>query len=85
MEPVLTEREKHILYLLCLGLTNKQISEKLFISVHTTKAHLESIYYKLNVCNRLQAVVYASHYGLLDIEEVLNCSCENCNKSNRFC
>ena len=66
---ILTEREMNVLYWLVLGLTNKEISEKLHISVHTTKAHLESIYEKLNVSNRIQAVVKGLHSGLIDIEE----------------
>ena len=71
MKPILTEREMNVLLLLSYGLTNKQISEKLHISVHTTKAHLESIYDKLDVANRLQAVVRAVFIGIIDINEIL--------------
>ena len=42
----LTEREIAVLHLLAEGKSNKQISANLYISIHTTKAHLESIYYK---------------------------------------
>ena len=52
-----TEREKEVLLLLINGLSNKMISEKLFISTHTTKAHVASIYKKLGVSNRVQATV----------------------------
>ena len=71
MEVVLTEREKDVLSLLSYGLTNKEISNRLHISIHTTKAHLESIYLKFNVQNRLQAVVKGAFIGLLDIKEIL--------------
>ena len=71
VEVVLTEREKDVLSLLSYGLTNKEISNKLHISIHTTKAHLESIYLKLEVQNRLQAVVKAVFIGILDIKEIL--------------
>ena len=52
-----TEREIDVLHLLLLGLNNKEISEKLFISNHTTKVHVASIYKKLGVSNRVQAAV----------------------------
>lgn len=55
----LTDREIEVLKLLKEGLNNSEISEMLFISIHTVKAHLESIYNKLNVHNRVQAVVFA--------------------------
>ena len=48
---IFTEREREVLHLLLLGLNNKEISEKLFISNHTTKAHVASIYKKLGVLN----------------------------------
>ena len=71
MKPKLTEREMNVLIMLSLGLTNRQISQNLHISVHTTKAHLESIYDKLEATNRLQAVVRAAFMGIIDINEIL--------------
>ncbi len=53
---LLTERENEVLRLIEMGFTNRQISEKLFISVNTTKTHISNIYSKLNVSNRTQAV-----------------------------
>lgn len=67
----LTEREKGILFYLTKGLENLEISKVLGISVHTTKAHLESIYKKLEVDNRVQAAIKAIYYGLVEIEEVV--------------
>ena len=60
---IFTERERDVLYLLLLGLNNKEISDKLFISNHTTKAHVASIYKKLGVSNRVQAVVKSLNIG----------------------
>ena len=65
----LTEREKNVIQHLTNGYNNEEISELLHISVHTTKAHLEAIYEKLNVHNRVQAVIKAVKYNLVDLEK----------------
>ena len=52
----LTERESEVLGLLSKGLANKQIAVALGISEHTVKFHVSSIYTKLNVTNRTEAV-----------------------------
>ena len=52
----LTERESEVLGLLSKGLANKQIALTLGISEHTVKFHVSSIYTKLNVTNRTEAV-----------------------------
>jgi len=52
----LTERESEVLGLLWRGLANKQIAAALGISEHTVKFHVSSIYTKLNVTNRTEAV-----------------------------
>jgi DNA-binding NarL/FixJ family response regulator len=52
----LTERESEVLGLLAKGLANKQIAAALGISEHTVKFHVSSIYTKLNVANRTEAV-----------------------------
>lgn len=52
----LTERESEVLGLLSKGLANKQIAATLGISEHTVKFHVSSIYTKLNVTNRTEAV-----------------------------
>ncbi|MFT3894698.1 MAG: response regulator transcription factor [Anaerolineales bacterium] len=52
----LTERESEVLGLLAKGLANKQIAAALSISEHTVKFHVSSIYTKLNVTNRTEAV-----------------------------
>ena len=52
----LTDRESEVLGLLSKGLANKQIAFELGISEHTVKFHVSSIYTKLNVTNRTEAV-----------------------------
>ena len=52
----LTDRESEVLGLLAKGLANKQIAVSLGISEHTVKFHVSSIYSKLNVTNRTEAV-----------------------------
>jgi DNA-binding CsgD family transcriptional regulator len=54
--PSLTERELDVLALVAQGLTNRQISRRLFISPATVRTHLEHIYDKLGVHSRAGAV-----------------------------
>lgn len=60
----LTVREKEVLRALTKGFTNKEIGESLFISDKTVKTHLNSIFRKLNVTRRLQAILYAIGRGI---------------------
>jgi DNA-binding CsgD family transcriptional regulator len=53
----LTKREAEIMRLVAKGCTNKQIAAKLFISEETVKKHLKNIFCKLNVGNRVSAVM----------------------------
>lgn len=53
----LTEREKEILELLKQGCSNKEIAQRLYLSVHTVEVHLRNIYSKLGVRSRLQAAL----------------------------
>ena len=61
----LTNREIAVLKLVSLGLSNRDIARKLTVTTHTIKAHIRSIYEKLSVTNRLQAVVYALVHELV--------------------
>lgn len=54
----LTQRETEILFLLCQGLINTQISEKLNISESTVKTHFNNIYKKLNISNRTELIAF---------------------------
>ena len=65
----LTSHEKEILELLVQGRANKEIAEKLFVSIDTVKTHLKNIFHKLNVSSRLQAVVKANSLGFLGIND----------------
>ncbi|MBI1278810.1 MAG: tetratricopeptide repeat protein [Anaerolineaceae bacterium] len=62
---LLTMREQEILHLLADGLTNPQIAERLIIATGTVKTHTLSIYRKLDVANRTQAIIRAQELGLL--------------------
>jgi LuxR family maltose regulon positive regulatory protein len=61
----LSNREIQVLKALQYGGKNKDIAESLYISVETVKRHLSTIYRKLNVENRQQAVHQARKYGIL--------------------
>lgn len=52
----ISSREMEVFELIMDGLTNKEISEQLFISEHTVKNHITRIFQKLNVADRVQAI-----------------------------
>ncbi|WP_317450919.1 response regulator transcription factor [Alkalibacillus aidingensis] len=61
----LTERELEVLICIGNGLTNAEISEKLFIGIKTVKTHVSNVLHKLEVQDRTQAAVYAHQKGLM--------------------
>jgi LuxR family maltose regulon positive regulatory protein len=61
----LSERELEVLRLMAKGLSNPAIAERLYLSTNTLKAHTQTIYRKLEVHNRLEAVNKAREIGLL--------------------
>ena len=61
----LSERELDVLRLVAEGMSNEQIGEKLFISMHTVKVHARNIYAKLDTHNRTEAVTRARYFGIL--------------------
>lgn len=64
---ILTKRELQVLELLGEGLYNKEIAERLYISEKTVKNHVSSIFKKINVTDRTQAVVYAIRNNIIDV------------------
>ena len=60
----LTEREREVLTLMATGATNGEIAGRLFLSPHTVKEHTSSLYKKLGVRNRAEAVQRAERLGL---------------------
>ena len=62
---LLTEREKEVLDLVAQGATNPEIARQLFLSPHTVKEHTSSLYRKLKVRNRAEAVQRAQRMGLI--------------------
>jgi DNA-binding NarL/FixJ family response regulator len=63
----LTRREVEVLALLATGLGNKQVAFELHISQHTVRNHLSSLYEKLGINLRSQAVLYAVRRGLVKL------------------
>jgi two-component system NarL family response regulator len=61
----LTGRELNVLELLAQGKSNKEIGVSLYISETTVKSHLRSIFRKLNVLSRTEAISVASRRGLI--------------------
>jgi LuxR family maltose regulon positive regulatory protein len=64
LEP-LTERELEVLQLISAGLTNQEIADRLYLSLHTVKVHARNIFSKLAVKNRTQAVARGRALGIL--------------------
>lgn len=62
--PDLTEREREVLHLLAQGLNNQEIGQQLFISTKTVRNHVSNIFNKLQVADRVQAVIRARDAGL---------------------
>ena len=60
----LSSREREVLSLMASGATNPEIATSLFLSPHTVKEHTRSIYRKLEVRNRTEAVRRAERLGL---------------------
>jgi LuxR family maltose regulon positive regulatory protein len=64
VEP-LSGRELEVLHLIATGRINKEIAQQLIVSLGTVKAHTASIFRKLGVANRTEAVAQARQLGIL--------------------
>ena len=63
--PVISTREKEVLILIADGLTNPQIAEKLFISLHTVDSHRKNLLTKFAVNNTASLIKIAVRYNLV--------------------
>jgi DNA-binding NarL/FixJ family response regulator len=63
----MTDREREVVELICRGMKNKGIAEKLFIAETTVRHHLTSVFNKLEVASRLELVIYAFKHQLVKI------------------
>jgi len=64
IEP-LSQRELDVLRLIAQGLSNREISERLFLALDTVKGHNRKIFGKLHVQSRTEAIAHARALGLL--------------------
>jgi two-component system, NarL family, response regulator LiaR len=69
-EIVLSEREKEVLKLAARGLSNKDIGDQLCISIRTVQGHINSIFHKLGVGSRTEAIFLSVKKGWLSFEDL---------------
>lgn len=67
---IISAREKNILKHIALGLTNKEIADQLFISIHTVVTHRKNITHKLGIKSVSGLTVYAILNNLIAMDEV---------------
>jgi two-component system, NarL family, response regulator LiaR len=67
---ILTDQEITVLKMAAKGMNNKSIADELSISVRTVESHLASIFSKLNVGSRTEAVIQAMREGWFTLEEL---------------
>lgn len=67
---ILSAREKDIIRLVAKGMSNKQIADSLFLSVHTVTTHRRNIASKLNIHSAAALTIFAILHNLIKIEEI---------------
>jgi len=65
MAASISPREQEVLRLMSAGLSSQEIAERCFISASTVKTHIENIFHKLDVNNRMQAIAQARILDLI--------------------
>lgn len=65
----LTPREREIVRYVALGLRNAEVAQKLFISEQTVKTHLNNIFQKVGVRDRVELSLYAAREGIIGVNE----------------
>jgi NarL family two-component system response regulator LiaR len=69
-EQALTDREQEVLQLAACGLSNAEISTRMYLSIRTVQVHLTHIFTKLGVGSRTEAVIAGLRSGLLKLEDL---------------
>jgi DNA-binding NarL/FixJ family response regulator len=64
----LTPRERELLQALAEGLSDKEIAQRLYVGVGTVRSHMTHLLAKFGVDSRLQALVFAIRYGLVEVD-----------------
>ncbi|MDE6396056.1 MAG: LuxR C-terminal-related transcriptional regulator [Muribaculaceae bacterium] len=67
---ILTPREREIVHDIALGMSNKEIAEKLFLSIHTVTTHRRNISTKLNLHSSSSITLYAVMHGIISLDEI---------------
>jgi DNA-binding NarL/FixJ family response regulator len=62
--PELTQREREVLELLAQGMSNQEIAGRLVIAVKTVRNHLSNIFSKMQVADRVEAIIRARDAGM---------------------
>jgi DNA-binding NarL/FixJ family response regulator len=65
VDPKLSPREREIVRFVALGLRNAEVAQRLFISPETVKTHLNAVFRKLGVRDRIQLSLYAVETGII--------------------
>jgi DNA-binding NarL/FixJ family response regulator len=66
---LLTRREREIIRQVALGLRNSEVAQRLFISEQTVKTHLNNIFQKLEIRDRVELTLYAARVGIIGVHE----------------